>query len=56
MTPTLVIVQGEEWRERKDGSSKRRLIWTDVRMFRKNAWQIVASQDSVAPFGQPLLS
>jgi len=56
MTPTLAIVQGEEWWEPKDGSRKKHLIWTDVWMFRDGKWQIVSSQDSVVPFDQPLLN
>jgi hypothetical protein len=56
MTPTLAIVQGEEWWEPKDGSAKKHLIWTDVWMFRAGTWQIVSSQDSVVPFDQPLLN
>ena len=56
MTPTLAIVQGEEWWEPKDGSPKKHLIWTDVWMFRDGKWQIVSSQDSVVPFDQRLLN
>ena len=54
ITPTLAIVQGEEWWEPKDGSGKKHLIWTDIWVFRNAEWQIVASQDSVVPFDQPL--
>lgn len=56
MNSTLAIVQGEEWWEPKDGSGKKHLIWTDVWMFRGGKWQIVASQDSAVPYGQPLLN
>ena len=56
MNPTMAIVQGEEWWEPKDGSAKKHLIWTDVWMLRAGKWQIVASQDSRAPFGQALLN
>ena len=43
VTPTLAIVQGEEWWEPKDGSGKKHLIWTDVWVFRDAKWQIVSS-------------
>lgn len=56
MNATTAIVQGEEWWEPKDGSGKKHLIWTDIWMFRDQHWQIVSSQDSVVPFGQPLLN
>ena len=56
MSPTTAIVQGEEWWKSKDGSGKTHLIWTDTWMFRSGRWQIVASQDSVVPFDQPLLN
>jgi hypothetical protein len=56
MNGTTAIVQGEEWWQPKDGSGKKHLIWTDVWMFRKGLWQIVASQDSLVPFEQPLLN
>lgn len=56
MTPTLAIVQGEEWWEPKDASGKKHLIWTDIWMFRNGKWQIAASQDSVVPFDQALLN
>lgn len=56
LTPTLAIVQGEEWWESKDVSGKKHLIWNDIWMFRNARWQIVASQDSVVPFGQALLN
>jgi hypothetical protein len=54
ITPTLAIVQGEEWWEPKDGSGKKHLVWTDIWVLREGRWQVVASQDSVVPFDQPL--
>jgi len=54
VTPSLDIVQGEEfWKERKSGT-KHHLIWTDTWLFRAGKWQIVASQDSEIPADQPL--
>lgn len=54
ITPTLAIVQGEEWWEPKDGPGKKHLIWTDIWVLREGKWQVVASQDSGVPFDQPL--
>lgn len=54
ITPTLAIVQGEEWWEPKKPSPKHHLIWTDTWLFRNGAWQIVASQDSQLPANQPV--
>lgn len=44
-----VIAQGAETLTRADGGPDRRLIWTDIWMFRNGRWQVVASQDSVRP-------
>ncbi len=55
ISPVVAVVQGEEWWEPRDGSAKQHLIWTDTWAFRDGKWQIVASQDSVVPFDQPLL-
>jgi hypothetical protein len=44
-----VIAQGQESLQRKDRKPDLSLIWTDVWMFRKGRWQVVASQDSVLP-------
>ena len=46
---TTVIAQGAETLTRGDGGPDRKLIWTDVWMFRDGRWQVVASQDSVRP-------
>ncbi len=56
ISPVVAVAQGEEWWEPKDGSGKKHLIWTDTWAFRDGKWQIVASQDSVVPFDQPLLN
>jgi hypothetical protein len=56
ISPTLAIVQGEEWWEPKDASGKKHLIWTDIWTFRSGKWQIAASQDSVVPFDQMLMN
>lgn len=56
ISPVLAVVEGEEWYEPKDGSGKKHLIWNDIWTFRNGKWQIVASQDSVVPFGQALLN
>ncbi len=53
VTPTLAVVRGEEWLERATGE-KIHLIWTDTWLFREGKWQVVASQDSLVPFDQPL--
>jgi hypothetical protein len=55
ISPVVAVVQGEEWWEPRDGSAKQHLIWTDTWAFRDGKWQIVASQDSVVPFDQPML-
>jgi hypothetical protein len=52
-TPTLAIVQGEEWWKARNGP-KHHLIWTDSWLYRAGKWQIVASQDSEIPADQPL--
>jgi uncharacterized protein YceK len=44
-----VIAQGQESLQRKDGKADLTLIWTDVWMWRRGKWQVVASQDSVLP-------
>ena len=44
-----VIAQGGESLQRKDGGPDYRLIWTDVWLWRRGKWQVVASQDSVLP-------
>ena len=44
---STVIAQGAETLTRGDGGPDRRLIWTDIWMFRDGRWQVVASQDSV---------
>ena len=46
---STVIAQGAETLTRGDGGPDRRLIWTDIWMFRNGRWQVVASQDSVRP-------
>jgi hypothetical protein len=56
ISSVLAITQGEEWWEPRDGSGKKHLIWTDIWTFRAGKWQIVASQDSVVPFDQPLMN
>ena len=53
VTPTLAVVRGEEWLERATGE-KIHLIWTDTWLLRDGKWQVVASQDSLVPFDQPL--
>lgn len=45
----VIIAQGAETLTRADGGPDRRLIWTDVWMYRNERWQVVASQDSVRP-------
>jgi hypothetical protein len=56
ISPTLSIAQGEEWWEPKDDAGKKHLIWNDIWTFRAGKWQIVASQDSIVPFDQPLMN
>ena len=46
---STVVAQGAETLTRGDGGPDRRLIWTDIWMFRDGRWQVVASQDSVRP-------
>jgi hypothetical protein len=45
----VVIAQGAETLTRRDGGPDRRLIWTDIWMFRNGRWQVVTSQDSIRP-------
>jgi hypothetical protein len=54
VSESMAIVRGEEWWEPKDGSGRQHLIWTDIWLLRAGGWQVVASQDSIVPFDQPL--
>lgn len=45
----VVVAQGAEALMWRDAKPDLRLIWTDVWVFRKGKWQVVASQDSVRP-------
>lgn len=45
----MVIAPGAETLTPENRAPDRRLIWTDIWMFRDGRWQVVASQDSVRP-------
>jgi hypothetical protein len=45
----MVVAQGVESAQRRDGAPDLRLIWTDVWRYRDGRWQIVASHVSRLP-------
>ena len=48
----VVVAQGVESAQRRDGAPDLRLIWTDVWRFRDGQWQIIASHVSRLPQAQ----
>ena len=48
----IVVAQGVESAQRRDGAPDLRLIWTDVWRFHEGQWQIVASHVSRLPQAQ----